>query len=254
MYKPEIHNYLNKSYTAVKGLIREYDIQKAGYNILKSKLSKEQLLTCNNFLLHNQKFEMNKYIGLILRENRNLNEYLMKRFIEIRKMFIERNNIEDRHIISVKKDSFILCDKIPKELNIEEVEFTLRDSFTSYFYLVGFEFYFNSKTNLLYIKGCNEDCQESHKDMIDMFKRVFKFYEKNDKENIVKEIIKFKKDYFNGTGNISIDNYREFNNENLFRTNVTYMGDYLYSDFYMKNYINIMYNLTVVNRLVTLLI
>lgn len=237
----EKHNYLNKE---IKSLINkniyEYDMKSAGYNILKSKnvFSNKEILYLENC----PKDARNIYIGKKFLKSKKFNEILMNEFINIRKEFIEVNNIDEKYILSIKKDAIFVIDKKARKLKLSDnYEFVEKNKYSSYYYFNRIEFYYNARSNLIDLKGLNDDIKESNQFLIDL-KYLFNIIETNNKNFINRKLIRYRDDYLNKR--LDIEKYRELNEENSF--SLIYESKIL-SDILIDNEtdidkINILYN------------
>lgn len=151
LYKRSL--YLNTNYDYLFGNhIIEYDIQSAGLNIIKYyKLLPSDKIT----LLENMNKEArNKQIGLFQREDASFKQALSDGFVNIRKEFFDLLSVRDDDIISIKKDAIFLKDRISQEpIQIGNVVFVPKHTYSSYLYLNRKEFYINTRTNQVDVKG-----------------------------------------------------------------------------------------------------
>lgn len=113
--------------------IFEYDMAHAAPNVIKI-LKGDELY---NKLLKMPKEERNIQIGLMVRDDKSLGNYIEKQLILWRNEFITLNNIKKENIIEITKDSVLFKNVIPKILKLpqrEWVEFRIkdRDEYSSY--------------------------------------------------------------------------------------------------------------------------
>ena len=113
--------------------IFEYDMAHAAPNVIKILKGDE----IYNKLLNMPKEERNIKIGLMVRDDKSLGNYIEKQLILWRNEFISLNNIKKENIIEITKDSILFKNVIPKVLKLpqrEWVEFRIkdRDEYSSY--------------------------------------------------------------------------------------------------------------------------
>lgn len=125
-------NYVNPQIDYLKNVsITEYDISSAGMNILYdlNMLTEDQFHT----LQHMDKHKRVVTIGWLLKDP-TLNTALTYGFEQARKVFIEKNKLEDSHILSIKRDAFYLINKssgIEGRIS-EHIEFRQQKTFSSF--------------------------------------------------------------------------------------------------------------------------
>lgn len=161
----EKHNYLNKNIRYLKNTsIIEYDIHAAGTCILyELGLIKKELF---EYLMSLDKFTRNRLVGDLLAQHPKWNKLQMKGFSDVMKRFMEENNIEDRDILSIKKDSIVLIgSKVIRSLFIDNLyQFNITGKYNNYMYLKEKELYINSKTLDYDTKNFNKDVLEVQSD------------------------------------------------------------------------------------------
>ena len=161
----EKHNYLNKNIRYLKNTsIIEYDIHAAGTCILyELGLIKKELF---EYLMSLDKFTRNRLVGDLLAQHPKWNKLQMKGFSDVMKRFMEVNNIEDKDILSIKKDSIVLIgSKIIRTLYIDNLyQFNITGKYNNYMYLKEKELYINSKTLDYDTKNFNKDVLEVQSD------------------------------------------------------------------------------------------
>lgn len=161
----EKHNYLNKNIRYLKNTsIIEYDIHAAGTCILyELGLIKKELF---EYLMSLDKFTRNRLVGDLLAQHPKWNKLQMKGFSDVMKRFMEENNIEDRDILSIKKDSIVLIgSKVIRSLFIDNLyQFNITGKYNNYMYLKEKELYINSKTLNYDTKNFNKDVLEVQSD------------------------------------------------------------------------------------------
>ncbi|MEI2419825.1 hypothetical protein V6O07_06105, partial [Arthrospira platensis SPKY2] len=119
---------------------------------------------------------------------------------------------EDRYVLSIKKDAVFLINKGIKIDTFDSVKFVMKNRYTSYFYLNKVEYYFNSTTKQLDVKGINDDKLKYHKKyMLKFLKKMFYYIEMNDTKNSIRYLKKFADKY--RKMELPAGYYRELNDE-----------------------------------------
>jgi hypothetical protein len=238
----EKHNFLNRKIKYIKCTkIYEYDIQDAGFSVIKyKKLLSQQLIT---FLSNLNKNEKNIEIGKISIENKKLFSTILETFIKIRKKFALENNLEYSDILAIKKDSLFTFKQCNKLLIFNKYQFIKKGEYSSYLYLDNKEFYYNIADNNLIIKGLSN--QEIHSSILDFIKKLLKLMEETEnREKVFNYLKNFKEEYLNGE--LEINYYRELNNDGYYKidNNIKLTGiEYLnYADDNLKELISNSYN------------
>lgn len=210
----EKSNYLNKDISYLKNVtIQEYDIKSAGFTVIKSlKLLPEKKIL---YLEALPKEKRNIKIGLEMKKNSDLIKAVNEGLERIRVEFIKRNNIQENAILSIKKDAIFLINQNPENLIIDEFEFRPKNKYTSYIYLSGKEFYYDSVSKILDVKGLSSESKELGKNYIlrDIGK-ILELGEKLDREKLFMYLKKYRSDYLGRK--LSYENYRELDSE-MFR-------------------------------------
>ena len=125
-------NYVNPQIDYLKNVsITEYDISSAGMNILYdlNMITEDQFTTLRTMSKHNRVIT----IGYLLKDP-TMNTALSYGFEQARKVFIEKNGLEDASILSIKRDAFYLINKssgIDGKIS-DHIEFRKQKSFVSF--------------------------------------------------------------------------------------------------------------------------
>ena len=216
----EKHNYLNKNIEyIISNEIIEYDMKSAGFNIVK----KFKLL--DDAKIHHleglTKDKRQITLGLYQRSNREFAEQLNSKFVEMRKLFFEANDINDDDVISIKKDAIITTKRCYDTI-FDNVEFAEKHIYSSYYYISKFELYVGPTS--IDLKGISDDKLVYHKDyMLDFLFRFLKLVEVGSRKQIITNLIQFANFY--KSRELDIGYYRELNADSLFRLNKTFIGD-----------------------------
>lgn len=231
-------NYLNKDIPYLTNVtIYEYDMTSGGFNILRSKgvfkkKEEEKLLNMN-------KLDRNVYIGKKLRREPELSSILIEGFKESLTEFCIMNGIENKDILSIKKDAIFIINKKCQKLKINKyVSLKEANKYTSYLYVNNIEFYNNSSK--LDVKGLKDEVIENNA-FIDVIKKIMTLMEKNNEIYMFRYLKKLQKDYLEY--NVDYSLYKELNLNNAYKVTLfdrTFYYDNIDEDF--VEYININYN------------
>lgn len=216
------HNYLNKNIPyLISNEIIEYDMQEAGFNIMKRfKLLSDDRI---KYLEGISKKHRTIQIGLYIRNDRDLGKLLNEKFVEVREWFFEGNDLKDEDVLSIKKDAIITMRRC-NNTEFDNIKFIEKNSYTSYYYINKYEFYYN-KMHEVHVKGINDELLELHKPyMLDFLYNFFKMNEISSRKKVIELLKSFIEAYKNKTLNIGY--YRELNSQSLFRLkNESLFGD-----------------------------
>lgn len=192
----EKHNYKNKNIEYLKNCnIYEYDMKRAGLNILRNtnSISEEDY----NYLINMDKRKADVIIGKWLRDNPDISDLMMKEYIKIRKKFFELNNIEDDdEILSIKKDAIFVINHRCNNLDFDGYTFVNKNKYDSFIKINNYEFYLNSTTNKLDIKGMNHNSlYKQWEYFIKLIKTCMNLDIKGCKDKIFEILVDFKDDF-----------------------------------------------------------
>lgn len=231
-------NYLNKDIPYLTNVsIYEYDMSSGGFNILCSKgvFDKKE----EQRLINMEKLERNVYIGKKLRKEPELSSILIEGFKEYLTEFCVMNNIENKDILSIKKDAIFVINKKCNKLKVNKyVSLKEANKYTSYLYVNNIEFYNN--TNTLDVKGLKDDVTNNNA-FLGEIKKIMTLMEKNNEIYLFRYLRKLQKDYLEY--NVDYALYKELNINNAYKVSLfdhTYYYDNIDEDFI--DYININYN------------
>ena len=200
--------------------IREYDITKANINILLyfGIINQETY----NFLYNLPKMERQVRVGL-MQQDFKIASALSNGFKEMRTLFCTQNNISENEILAIKKDALYIIDKVPQYTKFRNVEFLCKNLYTSFYYIGGLELYYNSKYEILDVKGISDNILRYHENyMKDFLMYMFSLIEKRDYESAISDLNNFRNDYLNLK--LSPGYYREFDNRSLYCIKYKYDG------------------------------
>lgn len=209
----ERHLYLNKNITNLKSCtIREYDMKDAGFSIIKyNKLLDKKTI---KWLESLDKKTKNIQVGLILRENFELNKTLMTEFIRIRKKFFELNNIKDYEVLSIKKDAIFTINKTCEYCIIDDYfEFKMKNRFSSYLYINNIEFYYSAWNEDFVVKGLGKNVINKNDFLLDI-RKIMKLNETLSYESMFIYLRRYRSDYINYR--LPISHYRQLDSYNVY--------------------------------------
>ena len=207
MEQLERQNFLNKDILYIKGVsITEWDMHSAVLSIMKQhKLIPENIAEELSTL---PKAERNIRIGKLQIGNEQLKSDINKLLKEYIRTFVKTNGIELSNILSIKKDALFVINQFPKVTKFGEIEFIPKHSYTSYAYLNKKEFYYNSLTNELDIKGINNESVEKCSGFLADIKLILNKSESLPIEDFFKFLKQYRSDYLNFK--LPIESYRSF--------------------------------------------
>lgn len=204
-------NYLNKNIPYLSNaVIYEYDMNSGGFSILRSKkvFSKE----VEEKLLNMDKLKRNIYIGKLMRKDSRISEIVIEGFKEYLTKFCKLNDIEDKDILSIKKDAIFIINKKCKHLKINDyVSLKEANKYTSYLYVNEIEFYNNIMK--MDVKGLSDEIVESNA-FIGEIRKIMKLLEKNNEMYLFRHLRKLQKDYLNKDMDKEV--YKELNRNNSY--------------------------------------
>ena len=195
--------------------IVEYDISDAGFNIIKQF----NLLPANEIKelsMIPKGIKRHIAVGLKQKENKAFSKALLDKFAEVRKTFIDVNNITDNDIITVKKDALFIT-KQPRKTEFGLIQFKPKNRYTSYIAFPtidkDFEIFYNSMDNIMDIKGMSEVSINKHRlYTIETLKKFINLLEEHD-SSIKRKYRMFIDKY--KWNQIDDEYYLEFNNKSF---------------------------------------
>jgi hypothetical protein len=217
MYLYEKHLYLNKNIDyLISNEIVEYDIQSAGFNLLK-----KYKLVDENKIKHLESLDKKTrqvQIGLYIKYDKELGKKLNIKFVEIRKWFFEQNNLQDDEVLSIKKDAIMTLRRC-LNTELDNIKFVEKNIYTSYYHINNKEFYYNK--DVVHVKGIDDELLKLHEEyMLDFLYNFFKMNEISKKKKVIELIKDFS--YYYKAKKLEIGYYRELSNQSLFRLNDVY--------------------------------
>ena len=211
-------NYIADIDYLLSTYIREYDISKANINILfrYGVISKEQY--DQYYIMDREARQIS--IGLLLRDKPEVNDVLRKGIIEAKKHFFEANNIQEQDVLTIKNDAVFIINKIPTITKFDNIEFSMKNIYTSYYKLNNIELYYFfdivSGLEKLDVKGINDEKLKLHKKYFMEFLEVcFNSAQTYPLEDTIDIVTNFYVKYINLE--LEPEYYREFNALSMFR-------------------------------------
>lgn len=194
-YNPSKTTWLNPNIEYLFGdEIIEYDMRDAGFNLIKQyRLLPDEVIRELSMLPKG--IERNTRVGILQRDDKVFSQALLAKFAEIRKIFIETNQLSDDDIISVKKDAIFTIGTV-KRTKFSGIEFAQKNCYTSYLRFPGInnlEIYYSSGD--MDIKGMSDQAINRHRlYMYDFIRTMIRMIE--DKSSRAKRyLIQFISDY-----------------------------------------------------------
>lgn len=203
----EHSNWTNKKIEYIKNVnITEYDLQDGGLSVIKEyKLLNDKYI---NQLVTMEKEKRNIVIGKLQAKLRNLSSNMVLGFGKARQLFVDTNNILDDDILSIKKDAMFIINRHHIITKISEnLNFRIKNAYSSYINLNRKEFFWSSILRELIVKGLSDEVKELQKDFL--LKNIGQFLnqsEKIQKEQLYENLKKYRSDYLNRK--LPIETYR----------------------------------------------
>ena len=154
-------------------------------------------------------------VGKIKQSDESYHEKEKAAFMEARRLFFEKNDIQDDEVISIKRDAIFLTSYASTTKVGKYIEFRPKNEYTSFVYMKPLEIYYSP--NGLDIKGINDEIYEKyHKAYFgDFLFTAIRMMNSCDKNQVLKFIRRFFDDY--KWRRLDTGYYREFNNMSNFR-------------------------------------
>lgn len=238
--------WMNKNIDFIFGAnIVEYDMKSAGLSLIKEfKLLPSDEITMLDKM---DKKARNIKIGLY-QKNKDFAKKLLECFVEARKRFLLGNNLTEDKIISIKKDAIFTIDTRCEVLQYGFIVYDSKNRYTSYVKMNKLEFYINTLTNVIDIKGLGQgdelaNIHELHDNFIlDFIMKFSRMRENNvDKKAMVTFLSRFVGKYRNKE--LDIGYYRELSRENTYKIYDSEMEEFInVSDTNIVEDVDISYN------------
>lgn len=214
--------------------IYEYDMHSAGLNLLKYyKIIPEEKIDALRKL---DKKSLNKKIGILQRDDATIKQKLKKAFADTRKMFYEENALEPNDIIAVKKDA-IFTRKFCENSVFENIEFVVKNQYSSFVQIKNLEIYYNGKID---VKGIDDELVSLHTNGVcEFLMKFFRRVETQEKASVYSFLNKYATSY--KQRELSVEHYRQFNASSSY---VVIGSDDIYMEYWedKKEDLDISYN------------
>lgn len=214
-------NYLIEDKYIISSYIREYDISKANINILYyyKKINKSTYL----YLYKSDRMTRQITIGNMIKADRSIYNTISSGIVEFKKKFFLSNDIQFDNVLSIKNDAIFLINKIPQCTKFDNIEFKLKNTYSSFYKIFQYELYYIynriHNTEKFSIKGINDIVIKRHeKYFIDFLKTIFCEIELQNFNEAANMIKIFYNDFINNK--LDINYYREFNHNSEFKLNM----------------------------------
>lgn len=204
LYERDLYTTKDYDYLIGKRII-EYDMKSANVNLCRyyKLLPENEIIKIENM----NKYDRVVYVGKLQKNDREFAAKLSKAFKDMRKQFFIANGIEDSDILSIKKDAIFVIKKRCRNTNFGNVTFVEKNVYSSYHKLNGLEFYYSGREDRLDIKGIDDDSLYLYQKFINILKRLFRYLERNQKEEFVHFVKDFSQNYKNKL--LSYEYYKE---------------------------------------------
>lgn len=247
-------NYISDVDYLISTYIREYDISKANINVLYKYGAISKAQYDNYYIMDKKAREIS--IGLLLRDNPELNLVLQNGIIEAKRLFFEANNIQEEDVLTIKNDAVFIINKIPNVCVFDNIEFSLKNIYTSFYKLQYVELYYYfdivTGTEKLDVKGIKDEILPLHEPyFLEFLKVLFNSAQAYPIQDTIDIVTTFYTKYIGLE--LEAGYYREFNSLSKFR--LKDISNY-YSSFGVdiiseneKDRIDILYNLNLIRQL-----
>ena len=237
----------------ISNIITEYDLQKANISALKYY----------NIIDDNQ---YNKYlkipkqtreveIGLMIKKNPEIYNYIKNGIHKAKELFFKINNIKDNEVVSIKNDAIFLTGSRSIQCNINNsFIFIPKNTYTFYMKTIyNMEIYYSynqiSNSESIDVKGIKNSKLEYHRNyMINFICTILYMIQTCTIEDTLKYYNNFYNDFI--TLKLPVEYYREFNSISKFKIN-DYLVDNIQED--AKKYLNINNNITLLRDIFSIL-
>lgn len=193
--------------------IYEYDMREAGFNLIKyyNLLSREEIEDLDML----PKDIRTIRIGMRMDDDPRFSKRLMESFANMRRKFFEVNNVDDVSILAIKKDAIYIVNHVCEHTTFKNVEFIVKNRYTSFHKFGKMEFYFRAMNRNLDIKGIvDEKCSWHDEYMLKFLTDIFHLLETSSNDRVISKLKQFVQKY--KTGQLPIGFYRELNASSSF--------------------------------------
>lgn len=195
--------------------VYEYDISKCNINVLYTKgvIDKETY----DMLYEAPRMKRQVYVGM-LQKDKAVADTLSNGIKEARQMFFKANNIQDREILSIKKDALFIINRQMQNTDFGLIKFLRKNVYTSFYKLSNLEvyYYYNNmdKTEYIDVKGISKRLYLHEGYFLQILKDVFYSIQVNGPEVTLSML----KDIYNQyiSRQFPIEYYREFDARSVY--------------------------------------
>jgi hypothetical protein len=210
--------------------IIEYDMKSAGLSLIKEYklLPQEKIDELDSI---KDKKTLNVKVGCLCRDDKDFNAKFQECFKLARQRFFEANILDERCIVSIKRDAIFVMGRECENTQFGYITFIPKHEYTSYIRIKKNEFYINTKTHTVDVKGLGqgetlEQIQKAHKDGIfELILRFARAMELNDdRVGVMMKI------FITAYRNLEqrVEYYRELNQSNAYRVYDEVLDDWVY--------------------------
>lgn len=220
----------------VNSTINEWDIKSAYLVALKILYGIDNKKYKDIYELPKNEYKIT--IGKMMLKDKTLSSKIQKIIFDIKKTFIEKNNIKINNIIETTKDSIVLTQKIPNitsfKINDVDIEFSNKEGFYSSYYRISnmVSIFFDSMSCNIRIKGINNEIVQESIFVNKYLKKLLIMLESNitiGQLSCLKSMKSMRSEYINSD---DINIYRVLNLKNKFIYNI--LGEIVESDVEME--------------------
>ena len=247
-------NYLAPIDSLISSYIREYDISKANINILLKygAITDDQY----RYYFNLDRLDRQIQVGLLLKNNPRFVPILKDGIIEAKRNLFEANDIQEYEVLSIKNDAVFLINKIPAITKFDNIEFSCKNVYTSFYKLLNKEYYYlfdmPNQIEKIDIKGINEQKLILHQEyFLEFLLTLFSSAQTEPIEDTIGLLKTFYNNYINRR--LDIGYYRRFDGESCFDFNeiskyCTFKAKYIPQQYIDQ--IDISYNLDILTQLI----
>jgi hypothetical protein len=137
-------------------------------------------------------------VGNIQKQDPSFSDKYYTKLKEVRKHFIEVNNITDDEIISIHSDALFINTRRKLKMVVDGIEFKAKHQWTSYIRYENIEMFYNDDDESITYKGIRENVLDKHTiGMCRHILKVFKMIENND-DRIYHYLSEYQTQYLKG--------------------------------------------------------
>lgn len=176
--------------------IVEYDMVAASVSICERfKLLKPEMIEQLKLL---PKQDRTRRMGLLQRDDKEFSEQLLSGIREIRRKFLEANNLDERNVLSLHSDAIIFNSKKKIISDIEGVRFSHKNTWNAYLRMDKKEMFYsedNEGNSFIEFKGIPENLINQHTIGLNKYIRTVFSYLENYNPKVLSYISNFQMKY-----------------------------------------------------------